>query len=119
MKHYEKETQILLRQLGANGSYIGFRYMVYSIAKTIREPELVTYICKGLYVDISLHFCVKVSSVERNIRTIVNIIWQYGDRKLLNEIFGRELTEKPRNAMFIDALSQYILEQCKEKDQPN
>lgn len=116
MKHYEKEAQILLRKLGVNGTYTGFRYMVYGISKTIYEPELIIYICKGLYIDISTHFHVNVSNVERNIRTIINIIWQYGNKKLLDEIFGRELTEKPKNAMFIDALSQYILDCYKEQE---
>ncbi|MFQ9515243.1 MAG: sporulation initiation factor Spo0A C-terminal domain-containing protein [Eubacterium sp.] len=114
MKHYEKETQKLLRQLGANGSYVGFRYTIYGIVKTIQNPELIVYVCKGLYVEIAIHFNVSIGSVERDIRTIINTIWKYGDRELLNDIFGKELTSKPKNATFIDALSHYIAETCED-----
>ncbi|MFQ9514696.1 MAG: sporulation initiation factor Spo0A C-terminal domain-containing protein [Eubacterium sp.] len=114
MKQYEKETQKVLRQLGANGSYIGFNYTVYGVAKTIENPELIVYICKGLYIEIAQHFCVNIGSVERNIRTVVKTIWKHGDRELLNEVFGQELKEKPKNTMFIDALSQYIVDICEE-----
>lgn len=116
MKHYEKETQKLLRQLGINGSYIGFRYTVFGITKTIQNPDLVIYLCKGLYTEIAIHFHVSPSNVERNIRTVVNIIWNHGDRELLNSVFGKILTEKPRNGIFIDALSQYIVNHCSEEE---
>ncbi|MFQ9516626.1 MAG: sporulation initiation factor Spo0A C-terminal domain-containing protein [Eubacterium sp.] len=115
MKQYEKETQKVLRQLGANGSYMGFSYTVYGVAKTIENPELIVYICKGLYIEIAQHFHVNIGSVERNIRTVVKTIWKHGDRELLDEIFGKELTVKPRNNMFIDALSQYIVDICEQR----
>lgn len=117
MRQDEREIQKLLRQLGANGSYTGFYYTVYGVVRTIQEPTLIVYICKGLYIEIAQHFNVNVSSVERNIRTIIDIIWNKGDRDLLNHIFGRELIKKPKNTMFIDALSQYIIDYCEQPDQ--
>lgn len=115
MKQYTKETQKLLRQLGVNGSYAGFEYTVYGVTKTIQNPDLIIYICKGLYTEIAIEYHVNVSNVERNIRTIINTIWESGDRELLNKVFGREVTSKPRNTIFIDAISQYIIDFCEEK----
>ena len=112
MKQYVKTTRRLLRQMGANGSYAGFKYTVYGIIKTIQNPELLIYICKGLYTEIAIQYNANVSNVERNIRTLINTIWETGDRELLNEVFGRELTTKPRNTSFIDAVSQYVIELC-------
>lgn len=34
----------------------------------------------------------------------------HGDRTLLNQVFGFELEQKPRNGAFIDALSHYVVE---------
>ena len=116
MEQYDKEAQKVLRQLGANGSYLGFYYVAFGIAKSIRNPELLTYICKGLYAEIAEHFHVDVKNMERNIRTVVNLIWKHGDRDLLNEIFGKELTDKPKSAEFMDALSQYILNISEENE---
>lgn len=115
LKQYEEKTQRVLRKLGVNGSYTGFYYMAYGIVEDIKDPELSSYICKGLYTTIAEHFHVSISNVERNIRTIVDIIWEHGDRKLLNEIFDKELSRKPKNAEFVDALSQYILNICGEQ----
>ena len=109
MEQYEKKTQKVLRQLGVNGSYLGFYYIAFGIAKSIENPELLTYICKGLYAEIAEHFHVNTKNVERNIRTIVSIIWEHGDRELLNKIFGKVLTDKTKNVEFMDALSHYIL----------
>jgi two-component system response regulator (stage 0 sporulation protein A) len=117
MKCYEKEAQKLLRQLGANGSYVGFRYTIFGILQAIKNPELIVYVCKGLYLEIAIHFNVSISSVERDIRTIVNAIWKYGDRDLLNCIFGRELNDKPKNALFVDAMAQYLIESFSDEDE--
>lgn len=112
MRQYEKEAETLLRKLGADGSYVGFRYVVYGICRVHQNPDLTTYICKGLYTEIAVHFHTTVSCAERNIRTLVNTVWKRGSRKLLNEIFYRELTQKPTNAAFIDAITQYTEDLC-------
>ncbi|MFR3753413.1 MAG: sporulation initiation factor Spo0A C-terminal domain-containing protein [Enterocloster sp.] len=47
--------------------------------------------------------------MERNIRTLINTIWLHGDKKLLNEIFNFELSQKPRNgALYRRAGKLYI-----------
>lgn len=109
METYKRDIQNLLRQLGVNGSYVGFDYAVYGIMETIDHPDIVSHICKGLYVDIASHFKTSVNSAERNIRTVNNTIWKYGDRDLLNEVLGKPLEEKPCNAVLIDAIAQYIV----------
>lgn len=116
MRQYEREAETLLRKLGANGSYVGFRYVVYGAIRAHQNPDLTTYICKGLYTEIAIHFHTTVSCAERNIRTLVNTIWKCGNRLLLNEIFYRELTKKPTNAAFIDAVTQYTENLCYETE---
>lgn len=107
--NYEREISNLLRRLGVNNSYIGFRYTIYGVTRTAHDPTLLAYISKGLYVDIAVHYQTSIGCVERNIRTLINTIWLHGDRKLLNEIFNFELSQNPRNGAFIDALANYIV----------
>ena len=127
---YERETCNLLRRLGVNNSYVGFRYTVYGVIRAIANPELLIYISKGLYVErseehtselliyiskglyveISAEYRTSIGCVERNIRTIISTIWLHGDRTLLNQVFGFELEQKPRNGAFIDAPSHYVVE---------
>lgn len=113
---YERETSDLLRRLGANNSYVGFRYTIYGVIRTIHDPGLLVYISKGLYVEIASRYKTSVGCVERNIRTIIQTIWVHGDRELLNEVFDFELKQKPRNGAFIDALANYIVKYTLDKD---
>ena len=106
---YERETSNLLRRLGVNNSYVGFRYTIYGVIRAIANPELLSYISKGLYVEIAVRYKTSVGCVERNIRTIINTIWLHGDRNLLDQVFGFELAQKPRNGAFIDALAHYVV----------
>lgn len=115
MKQYQRETEQLLRRLGVNSSYVGFRYTVYGIIANINNPDLIVYICKGLYLKIAMHYNVNITNVERNIRTIIKIIWEHGDREMLNHVIGFKLQEKPKNTIFIDALSQYVINSCQDR----
>lgn len=107
---YEREASKLLRRLGVNNSYKGFRYTAYGVSRAVHDPELLTYISKGLYIEIACRFHTTARCVERDIRTIVKIIWLHGNRKLLNKVFGTELEQKPRNRDFIDAVARYAVE---------
>lgn len=107
--NYEREASQLLRRLGANSSYVGFYYVTYGVSQNIQKPELITFITKGLYAEIAIKYQTTVGCVERDMRTVINTIWQHGNRELLEIIFERNLTRKPRNGEFIDALSNYII----------
>lgn len=37
---YERETCNLLRRLGVNNSYVGFRYTVYGVIRAIANPDV-------------------------------------------------------------------------------
>ena len=107
--NYERETSDILRRLGVNNSYVGFRYTLYGVSCIVQDPSLLIYISKGLYVEIAAHYQTSSGCVERNIRTIINTIWIHGNRELLNEIFNFNLEQKPRNGAFIDALAHYVV----------
>ena len=93
--NHEKEISNLLRRLGVNNSYVGFRYTIYGVIRTVHDPTLLAYISKGLYVDIAVHYQTSIGCVERNIRTLINTIWLHGDRKLLNESLILNLARNP------------------------
>lgn len=110
-----KKAEKLIRQLGANGSYMGFSFIIDAVAKAIEDKSLLLYITKGLYMEVAAENHTSVKCVERNIRTVTEIIWKYGDRELLNKIAGRNLEEKPNNREFIDMLVRYLSEEEEKK----
>ncbi|MBE5940326.1 MAG: hypothetical protein E7266_08005 [Lachnospiraceae bacterium] len=105
---YEKETERILRQLGVNGSYIGYWHTLYGVTKTIENPKLTINVCKGLYLEVATKYGTSINSVERNIRTVLDVIWNNGDRALLSTIVGYALLSKPNNTSFIDGLAFYV-----------
>lgn len=113
---YDRETSYLLRCLGVNNSYVGFRYTVYGIIRAIHEPELLIYISKGLYVEIAARYGTSTGCVERDIRTVINTVWLHGDRELLNRVFGFTVDKRPRNGAFIDAMAQYVMNHYPEQN---
>ena len=88
---YKRVTSNLLRRLCVNNSYKGFHYTAYGVSQVIRDPELLTCISKGLYIEIASRFQTSIGCVERDIRTVVKTIWEHGDKMLLYEVFGFEI----------------------------
>jgi two-component system response regulator (stage 0 sporulation protein A) len=95
--------------MGGSLTYRGFQYTVYGVERILQDPNLMVGICKGLYFDIAEYFDVEIDNVERDIRTLIGIIWDRGDRDMLNRVFGRKLERKPGNAQFLDAVTQYLI----------
>ena len=44
--NHEKEISNLLRRLGVNNSYVGFRYTIYGVIRTVHDPTLLAYISR-------------------------------------------------------------------------
>ena len=101
MTNRENAAHKLLRILGANGGYLGFYY------KTI-------YQCKWLYNEVAERYHTTPFCVERNIRTMVDMIWNYGNRQFLKELVPYPFNAKPKNAQFIDGLVAYMAEHEEE-----
>jgi len=105
----DKCIENTIRLLGLNSSYKGYNFLIYAIKLTIQKPEILTYICKGLYLEISIHYNTTITCAERNIRTAKEVIWINGNKKLLKKIFGNYYCYAiPSNAVFIDLLAYYI-----------
>ncbi len=111
-----KKVEHLIRRLGANGSYIGFHFTVSAVTKSIEDRRLLLYITKGVYLEVALENNTTVKCVERDIRTVIGVIWKYGDRELLNTVAGRELREKPNNREFIDMLARFVEEEAEPEE---
>lgn len=111
-----KKVEHLIRRLGANGSYIGFHFTVSAVTKSIEDRRLLLYITKGVYLEVALENNTTVKCVERDIRTVIGVIWKYGDRELRNTVAGRELREKPNNREFIDMLARFVEEEAEPEE---
>ena len=109
MKRIHKWTQAEVVQLGITEGLYGKDYLVFTMELMENDPTRLCCISKLIYSEISNHFKTNVACVERDIRTLINKIWEDGNRAYLEEIAGRTLDKRPSNKQFIDMLyARYI-----------
>ena len=105
------ELQSLLRTLGITANLRGFRYLKRATELAIEDPDCLLNIGKLIYNTVAQEFETTPKCVERNIRTLVALIWNKGDRSLLEHIAYTPLRKKPNNAAFISILVSYLCDE--------
>ena len=98
------EVYDLLYRLGITAEYTGFFHTSYAIYLAVLHPNRLLLVTKLLYPAVAKHYETSWQRVERNIRTVVSIAWNY-NRALLIELAHHPLFEKPTASRFIAILS--------------
>ncbi len=105
---YHNNLQIsitkILHELGVPSHIKGYQYIREGISILYENPGVVGGITKELYPDIAKKFDTTVSRVERAIRHAIEVSWNRGNWKLMEEIFGHSVDidkAKPTNSEFI------------------
>ncbi len=102
------EIEKLIRSLGIGGTYRGYRYLCHGIELCLSDENYLLSVSKLLYPQIAKTFYTSSSSVERDIRTVVNICWERGNQNLLRQITLYPLSKKPTSGEFLDILVGHI-----------
>ena len=103
-KRRQPEIYDLLYQLGATANYIGFFHTAYAVALCAEQPERLLGVTKGLYPEVAKAYKTNWKAVERNIRTVGDMIW-HKNRPLLEALARRHLTQRPRNTQLLAILT--------------
>ncbi len=105
---YHNNLQIsvtkLLHELGVPSHIKGYQYIREGIIMLYEKPDIIGGITKELYPEIAIKFNTTVSRVERAIRHAIEVSWNRGDWRLMEEIFGHSVDidkAKPTNSEFI------------------
>ena len=102
------EAMDVLRALGITPNYVGYFQTVDAVVLCTEMPERLTQITKQVYMEVGKRYGVKWTAVERNIRTVARIAWE-GNRALLEEMVGCELSSRPFSSLFVAALTMRVL----------
>lgn len=101
----------LLHELGVPSHIKGYQYIREGIIMLYENPNMIGGITKELYPEIASKFDTTVSRVERAIRHAIEVSWNRGDWKLMEEIFGHSVDidkAKPTNSEFIVTISDKL-----------
>ena len=108
----EIEIERLIRSLGIGATYRGYHYLQYGIKLCLESEDYLLSVSKSLYPQIANHYCTSSYSVERDIRTVINVCWERGNRELLQKIAMHPLEVHPASSEFLDILTAHL----KQKD---
>lgn len=110
----EQKIQRLVRTLGIGATYRGYRYLNYGIQLCMQDENYLLSVSKLLYPQIAKEYQATSSSVERDIRTVINVCWEKGNRQLLEEISLRPLSARPTSSVFLDILVDHLRQNSSE-----
>lgn len=102
------DIQCLVRSLGIGATYRGYRYLVIAVDLCLRDEDYLLGISKLLYPKIAEICHTSVGSVERDLRTVINVCWERGNKNLLMSISPYPLFSKPSTGEFVDILSGHL-----------
>lgn len=105
---YDAKIESLIRSLGIGATYRGFQYLIYGVKLCVSNEDYLLAVSKLLYPQIAKEFHATSSSVERNIRTVVNVCWNHGNRVFLQKIALHPLHDKPTAGEFFDILAGHL-----------
>ena len=109
--NYEKVIISTLDSFGVSRSYTGYGYVVYGIQLIIEDKERIECITKSLYHDIAEHYHTTWNCVEKNMRTVINSVWESHNDRLLEIIFNKSnRNKKPTNKEFLKYMYDYVIQ---------
>lgn len=102
-----KRIYALLHQLGVTANYTGFYHTAYALKLCTEQSSNLLLVTKCLYPEVAKEYGTNWRAVERNIRTVCNIIWRE-NRPLLEQLAYRPLAKKPSAAQLLAILSESL-----------
>lgn len=97
----------LLSQLGITPNYMGYYQLTRCIELLLEKPEGLQCVQKELYLEIAAQYHVDWKTVERNIRTVVNLAWRKNSNTL-SQMSVFPLARKPSNIEFFVLLITWL-----------
>lgn len=101
------EITHLLSSMGVPNSYLGVQQAACAVELVLEEPACLNLVTKRLYPEVALRTHTTATSVERNIRTVVQLVWE-NHPTVLHSVAGYELRRKPTTSQFIAILVDYV-----------
>ncbi len=102
------KVYLLLSGLGITANYTGFFYAAHATCLCASDMEYLLLVTKRLYPEVAAYYSTSAKSVERNIRTVIDIAWECNP-KLLMHLAKRELRSKPTVTEFLAILTTALL----------
>ena len=109
------EINELLYRLGVTANDTGFFHTSYAIKLCVERQDRLVQVTKMVYPEVAKEYNTNWKAVERNIRTIVGVVWKL-NQELLVELARRPLEKRPCTSQFLAILSSYLINRKEETE---
>ncbi len=99
-----------IQRIGIASNSKGYKYLKEAVKLVLKDPELISAMTKELYPTIAKMHSVSSNSVEKAIRTSINVAWGKGST-FENSLVSEELfyfVVKPKNSELISVIAERI-----------
>lgn len=103
----EREIERVIRSVGANGVYRGFRYAITAVLLVVLDPGILHTATTQLYPAVAWLYGTSWQCVERDIRTMIDVCWNR-DSRAFARLTGVELRYKPTVREFVDMVAARV-----------
>ncbi len=110
-KNIEEKITDIMHEIGIPAHIKGYMYLRTAIQSVINEIELLGAVTKELYPLVAENYSTTASRVERAIRHAIEVAWERGNTRAINDIFGHSVTTKsgkPTNSQFIAKIADKL-----------
>ena len=116
----KEHIHTLLYSIGLSENYVGFHHLAAGVEIAAQSPESLLMVTKWLYPEIAKRCKSNWKAVERNIRTMLHVVWRQSPEEL-ERIAGCPLHQRPAPARFLAILTRYYLRSytCGIVEQPH
>lgn len=111
-----KDPQKELNQLGLSPKLIGYWDLLTAIELVLKNKSALTAMIKEIYIPTAAKRCVEWDCPEASIRKAIRLIWQRGNRDLLERIMNHSLPEPPPAGEFLGAFAFYLEDASEESN---
>ena len=116
----KRRIQLLLHTTGVFSYYYGYQYFIRAVELAAQDPEKLQSIRKEIYITIAFEFKTSITGVERDLRTVRDIMMRNGGGQLLARMTGNPAwsCKPPYPRDLIAIFSQYLRESnsCREPE---
>lgn len=106
-----EEFQSTMYSMGVLRHYCGYNYFQDAVFLVVEAPERLQSIQKEIYLPIAIKYHTNVANVEKNIRTIRDIMMKNGGKEILVELSGCQFwrDKKPYPKELIEIFAEHFL----------
>lgn len=107
MELSEQEVMQRFETLGIPPGYRGTRQAACAVALALREPDSLRLVTKRLYPAVARALHDTPAEVERNIRTLLKVLWEQNPQPL-RTLAGSPLPCRPTASQFLAFAAAYM-----------